>query len=447
MLKVAVIGSGPAGVYATGALTQHGDVLVDVFDRLPCPFGLVRYGVAPDHPRIQSITTALKKVFEDPAVRFFGNVEVGTQITLEELHRHYDALILANGAAVARRLGVPGEDLAGSFSATDFVAWYCGHPDEPIDRFTLQASSVAVVGSGNVALDVTRMLAKLADDLRDTDMPDHVLGVLEHSRVEDVHLIGRRGPLQAKFTTNLLRELGELSNADVFVDSDDLALDEMSIERLATDRVVRRNFEVLQAWAERPPSGRPRRVHLRFMRRPVEVLGDVRVSGLRLERTQLDRTGLATGTGETCTVDASMVVCAAGQRGLSVPGIPFDEETGVIPNVAGRVLRAGSAAPGDYVAGWSKRGATGVIGTNKSDAKETVTALLADAPSLPPAPVRDADAVLHLLAERGINVVTWQGWRAIELAEADLGRAQGRERAKIADREALLRAATGGTAR
>jgi ferredoxin--NADP+ reductase len=447
MLKVAVIGSGPAGVYATGALTQHGDVLVDVFDRLPCPFGLVRYGVAPDHPRIQSITTALKKVFEDPAVRFFGNVEVGTQITLEELHRHYDALILANGAAVARRLGVPGEDLAGSFSAVDFVAWYCGHPDEPIDRFTLQASSVAVVGSGNVALDVTRMLAKLADDLRDTDMPDHVLGVLEHSRVEDVHLIGRRGPLQAKFTTNLLRELGELSNADVFVDSDDLALDEMSIERLATDRVVRRNFEVLQAWAERPPSGRPRRVHLRFMRRPVEVLGDVRVSGLRLERTQLDRTGLATGTGETCTVDASMVVCAAGNRGLSVPGIPFDEETGVIPNVAGRVLRAGSAAPGDYVAGWSKRGATGVIGTNKSDAKETVTALLADAPSLPPAPVRDADAVLHLLAERGINVVTWQGWRAIELAEADLGRAQGRERAKIADREALLRAATGGTAR
>lgn len=443
MLKVAVIGSGPAGVYATGALTQHGDVLVDVFDRLPCPFGLVRYGVAPDHPRIQSITTALKKVFEDPAVRFFGNVEVGTQITLEELHRHYDALILANGAAVARRLGVPGEDLAGSFSAVDFVAWYCGHPDEPIDRFTLQASSVAVVGSGNVALDVTRMLAKLADDLRDTDMPDHVLGVLEHSRVEDVHLIGRRGPLQAKFTTNLLRELGELSNADVFVDPDDLALDEMSIERLATDRVVRQNFEVLQAWAERPPSGRPRRVHLRFMRRPVEVLGDVRVSGLRLERTQLDRTGLATGTGETCTVDASMVVCAAGNRGLSVPGIPFDEKTGVIPNVAGRVLRAGSAAPGDYVAGWIKRGATGVIGTNKSDAKETVTALLADAPSLPPAPVRDADAVLHLLAERGINVVTWQGWRAIELAEADLGRAQGRERAKIANRPALLRAASG----
>jgi len=446
MLKVAVIGSGPAGVYAAAALTQHGDVLVDVFDRLPCPFGLVRYGVAPDHPRIKSISTALKKVFEDPAVRFFGNVEVGTQVTLEELHRHYDALIFANGAMVPRRLGVPGEDLAGSFSAIDFVSWYCGHPDEPIDRFTLHARSVAVVGSGNVALDVTRMLAKLADDLRDTDMPDHVLGVLEHSRVEDIHLIGRRGPLQAKFTTNLLRELGELSNADVFVDPDDLVLDEASLERLTTDPVVRRNFEVLQAWAERPPSGLPRRVHLRFMLRPVEVLGDVRVSGLRLERTRLDPTGGATGTGETCTVDASMVVCATGHRGLRIPGIPFDEKTGVIPNVEGRVLRAGSTAPGDYVAGWIKRGATGVIGTNKSDAKETVTALLADAPSLPPAPVRDPDAVLHLLAERGINVVTWQGWSAIELAEADLGRAQGRERAKIADREALLRTAAGGAA-
>jgi len=451
MLKVAIIGSGPAGVYAAGALTQQGDVLVDVFDRLPCPFGLVRYGVAPDHPRIKSISTALEKVLEDPAVRFLGNVEVGTQITLEELHRHYDALIFASGAMVARRLGVPGEDLAGNFAATEFVAWYCGHPDEPIDRFTLQARSVAVIGSGNVALDVTRILAKLADDLRDTDMPDQVLDVLERSRVQDIHLIGRRGPLQAKFTTPLLREIGELSNADVLVDPDELALDEVSREKLATDPGARRNYEVLQAWAERPPSGRPRRVHVRFMLRPVEVLGDMSVSGLRLERTRLDRTGQASGTGETSTIDVSMVLCATGHRGLSIPGIPFDEETGVIPNAAGRVLSAASTAAGDfvtgdYVAGWIKRGATGVIGTNKHDAKETVTALLADAPSLPLAPVRDPDAVMQLLADRGIDVVTWQGWSAIELAEVDLGRAQGRERAKIADRETLLRAASGGVA-
>jgi len=453
MLKVAVIGSGPAGVYSAGALTLHGDVLVDVFDRLPCPFGLVRYGVAPDHPKIKSISTALEKVLEDPAVRFLGNVEVGTQITLEELHRHYDALIFSSGAMVPRRLGVPGEDLAGSFAATEFVAWYCGHPDEPIDRFTLESRSVAVIGSGNVALDVTRILAKLSDDLHDTDMPDQVLRVLERSRVEDIHLLGRRGPVQAKFTTPLLRELGELNNADVLVDPDELELDETSRSKLATDPNARRNYEVLQAWAERPPSGRSRRVHVRFLQRPVEVLGDVTVSGLRLERTRLDRTGLATGTGQTCTVDASMILCATGHRGLSIPGIPFDEETGVIPNIAGRVLHAGSAAPGDYkpgdylpgvyVAGWIKRGATGVIGTNKHDAKETVTALLEDAPSLPPAPVRDPDAVLRLLADRDIDVVTWQGWSAIELAEADLGRAQGRERAKIADREALLRAAAG----
>jgi ferredoxin/flavodoxin---NADP+ reductase len=444
MLKVAVIGSGPAGVYSAGALTQHGDVLVDVFDKLPTPFGLVRYGVAPDHPKIKSISTALEKVLEDPAVRFLGNVEVGTQITLEELHRHYDALIFASGAMVPRRLGVPGENLAGSFAATEFVAWYCGHPDEPIDSFTLQSHSVAVIGSGNVALDVTRMLAKLADDLRDTDMPGQVLDVLERSRVEDIHLIGRRGPVQAKFTTPLLRELGELSNADVLVDPDELALDETSRAKLATDPNARRNYEVLQAWAERPPSGRSRRVHVRFLLRPVEVLGDVNVSGLRLERTRLDRTGLATGTGETTTVDASMILCATGHRGLSIPGIPFNEETGVIPNVAGRVLGDGSTPTGVYVAGWIKRGATGVIGTNKHDAKETVTALLEDAPTLPPAPVRDPDAVLRLLAERDIDVVTWQGWSAIEHAEADLGRAQGRERAKITDREALLRAAAGG---
>ena len=451
MLKVAVIGSGPAGVYSAGALTQHGDVLVDVFDRLPCPFGLVRYGVAPDHPKIKSISTALERVLEDPAVRFLGNVEVGSQITLKELHHHYDAVIFASGAMVARRLGVPGEELPGSFAATEFVAWYCGHPDEPIDRFTLEARSVAVIGSGNVALDVTRILAKLADDLNGTDMPDQVLKVLERSRVEDIHLIGRRGPLQAKFTTPLLRELGELSNVDVLVDPHELVLDEMSREKLSIDAGGRRNYEVLQDWARRPPSGRSRRLHVRFMSQPLEVLGDASVSGLRLERTQLDRTGQASGTGDTYTVDASMILRATGHRGLSIPGIPFDEKNGIIPNVGGRVLRAGSLAPGDvvrgdYVAGWIKRGATGVIGTNKSDAKETVNALLADVPSLPAAPVRDPDAVLRLLAERGIDVVTWQGWSAIELAEADLGRAQGRERAKIADREELLRAAASGAA-
>lgn len=446
MLRVAVIGSGPAGVYAAAALTQHGGVLVDVFDRLPCPFGLVRYGVAPDHPKIKSISAALTTVLEDPAVHFLGNVEVGAQITVEDLHRHYDALIFASGSAVDRRLGITGEDLPGSFSATDFVAWYSGHPDAPTDRFALDARSVAVIGAGNVAVDVTRMLAKSADNLRMTDLPDHVLEVLEGSRVEDIHLIGRRGPVQAKFTTKELRELGELANADVLVAPGELELDTASRERLATEPVPRRNLDVLQVWAARPPAGRPRRVHVRFRLRPVEVLGEERVTGLRLERTRLDRTGHATGTGQMCTIDAQMLLRSVGYRGLPTPGMPFDKQAGVIPNAAGRVLRGGAVVPGEYVAGWIKRGPTGVIGTNKRDANETVAALLIDAPSLPPAPIRDPDAVLRLLAERGVTVVRWQGWRAIELAEAHLGRAQGRERAKIADRGALLWAAAGGNA-
>jgi len=444
MLRVAVIGSGPAGVYAAGALGEHGDVVVDVIDRLPCPFGLVRYGVAPDHPKIKSISAALKRVLEDPAVRFLGNVEVGTQLTVEDLHRHYDAVLFASGSGPRRRPARPGRDLPGSFSATEFVAWYGGHPDTPVDRFRLDARSVAVIGAGNVALDVARMLAKTADELRRTDLPEHVLRVLEGSRVEDIDLIARRGPVQAKFTTKELRELGELANADVLVDPVELELDEASRERLAAEPRVRRNFEVLQGWAGRPPAGRARRVHMRFNLRPVEVLGDVHVTGLLLERTRLDQNGNAAGTGQMGSIDTQMVLRSVGYLGQSLAGMPFDQRTGVIPNAAGRVLRAGAVVPGEYVAGWIKRGPTGVIGTNRRDAQETVTALLADAPELPPAPVRDPEALIRLLAERSAKVVTWQGWCAIEIAEAELGRAHGRERAKIVDREALLSAAAAG---
>jgi ferredoxin/flavodoxin---NADP+ reductase len=438
MLRVAVIGSGPAGVYAAGALVQRGDVAVDVFDRLPCPFGLVRYGVAPDHPKIKSIALALRKVFEEPAVRFLGNVEVGTQLTLDDLHRHYDAVIFSSGASVDRRLGIPGEDLPGSFSATEFVAWYCGHPDAPLDRFALDARAVAVIGVGNVALDVTRILAKTADDLRATDLPDHALKVLDASQVEDIHLIGRRGPAQAKFSTKELRELGELANADVLVDPADLVLDEAGQVLVASEPTARRNLEVLQEWAERAPAGRPRRIHLRFRLRPVEVLGEASVTGLRLEATGVTP---ADGPPAGLTLDVQMLLRAVGYRGIPTPGLPFDDDAGVIPTVAGRVQRAGVSVPGEYAAGWIKRGPTGVIGTNKHDANETVASLLEDVPSLPEAPVRDPEAVLQLLADRGVDVVTWEGWRAIEQAEAELGIALGRTQAKIADREALLRAA------
>jgi ferredoxin--NADP+ reductase len=443
VLRIAVVGSGPAGVYATEALLRAGDVSVDVLDRLPCPYGLVRYGVAPDHERIRSISTALGNILEAPGVRFLGNVDVGVDLSLDDLRRHYDAVVLAGGAAVDRRLGIPGEDLPGSFSATDLVAWYNGHPEAPLDRFNFAARSVAVLGVGNVAVDVVRLLAKTPAELRATDMPDHVLAALAQSTVTDIAMIGRRGPAQAKFTTKELRELGELADADVLVDPAELELDAVSQSLVAERPAVRRNVEVLRDWAGRRPAGRSRRLQVRFWQRPVEIRGTDRVSGLMLERTHLDSAGDAVGTGELSTLDVDLVFRSVGYRGLPMLGLPFDKRSGVIPNDEGRVVGDdGVPVPGVYVAGWIKRGPTGVIGTNKHDARETVAALFADAPALPKAPVRDSDALLAELAERGVRPVTWAGWRAIEVAEAQLGQQQGRERARISDLQPLLAAAS-----
>ncbi len=445
MLRVAIIGSGPAGIYAVEALTRDGNASVDVLDRLPCPFGLVRYGVAPDHPKIRSISAALSSVLEQQGARFFGNVEVGTDISLAELQTYYDAVVIASGAAVDRRLGIPGEDLPGSRSATDFVAWYNGHPDAPLDAFTLAARSVAVIGVGNVAVDVVRLLAKTADDLRATDMPDHVLDVLEHSHVSDIHMIGRRGPAQAKFTTRELRELGEIANADVVVKQSELQLDAASEQLLATSPAVRRNLDVLREWAARPPGGRPRRVHLRFWLRPAAIVAgaDGMVSGLHVEETRPDAAGAPLGTGRLSSIDAQLVLRSVGYRGLAIPGLPFDELTGTVPNAAGRVLLDGEPLSGIYVAGWSKRGPTGVIGTNKHDARETVASILEDAPQLPRAPKGDPDQIVKLFAERNLRAVDWEGWRAIERAEGLLGVQRGNARVRITERDALLRAAFG----
>jgi len=405
MLRVAVVGSGPAGLYAAEALARQPDTTIDVLDRLAQPFGLVRYGVAPDHPKIKSISAALEQVISDPAVRFLGNVGAGTTLSLSDLHRHYDAIVFAYGSAVGRRLGVPGDDLPGSFAASDFVAWYCGHPDAPIDAFTLAAHSVAVVGVGNVALDVTRLLAKSDEELREVDLPEHVRRVLAASTVSDIHLIGRRGPLQAKFTTKELRELGEVTNADVLLDPADLDGGEPPDGVVAP--VARRNLEVLQEWAKRTPQGRPRRIHVRFWHKPVAVTGEDRIAGLRLARTELDAAGALVDTGEVVSIEAQMVLASVGYRGLPLPDLPFDADRGVVPNLDGRVLRDGAVVPGEYVAGWIKRGPTGIIGTNKRDARDTVRNLLADAPTLPRAPVRDPDALLQELAGRGVRVAPW----------------------------------------
>ncbi len=440
-VRVAVIGSGPSGLYAADELSKHDAVSVDVLDRLPCPYGLLRYGVAPDHLKMKSLEITLRKILERPRGRFLGGVELGVGVSVDELHGYYDAVVYATGSPVDRRLSIPGEDLPGSFSATEFVAWYCGHPEAEVDAFTLDARSVVVVGVGNVAVDVTRILAKTAQELHATDMPDHVLKVLGASAISDIHMVGRRGPAQAKFTTKELRELGELANADVVVDPAELVRDEASQVVVDTNKTVRRNLETLQEWSTRPLQGRPRRVHLRFLLAPVAVHGAGRVEAVELERTALDGAGGVTNTGATVTLAAQLLLRSVGYRGLPLPGVPFDERSGVIPHVAGRVQCNGSVVAGEYVVGWIKRGPTGVIGTNKGDAKETVEQLLNDLDALARAPHREPDAIVTMLAQRGGGVVTWAGWQAIDAAEQALGAAAGRTRIKIADRQALLLAA------
>lgn len=441
--RIAVVGSGPAGVFATQALLAAGRQ-VDVLDRLPAPFGLVRYGVAPDHTKIKSITSTLAAVLSDPRVRFLGNVTVGKDVSVAELRDHYDGVLFSVGASVDRRLGVPGEDLAGSFSATEFVSWYCGHPDAPVDRFTLGAGSVAVVGAGNVAVDVARVLLRSAEELRATDVPEHVVQVLEASAITDVHLFARRGPAQTRITTVELRELGRLANAEVSV-ADPAVLDLAEDVEAELDSAQRRNLATLRDWAARPAAGAPRRLHVHFHRKPVELTGDGSVDGIVVEHTAPAPGGAVDDTGVRTRVAAQMVLRAVGYRGAGVPGLPFDPATGTVPHEGGRVLDGGVAVPGVYVAGWAKRGPSGVIGTNKSDAAETVRALLEDLAGSTDSPggpdAGPGDGVVALLRDRGVRVVTWAGWELIELAELDLGERVGRARVKIADRDALLAAA------
>jgi ferredoxin--NADP+ reductase len=437
-LRVAVIGSGPAGLYAAEALVKQtdGNVRVDVFDRLPTPYGLVRYGVAPDHKSIKSIARYLQKVLENPAVRFFGCVELGRDMTRTDLLDCYDAVLYSTGAMVDRHLGVPGEELPGSIAATDFVNWYCGHPDAADHVFDLNAEEVAVIGVGNVAVDVVRILAKTADELRETDVPEQVLEALAASRVRRVHMIGRRGPAQAKFTTKELRELGELPGVSVHVRPEDMELDPASAELAESDRHVRGNVKVLNGWTGEPDDAAPRRIDVRFWRAPVEILGTERVEGLRVERTTLDESGRVRGTGEYETLPVGLVLRSVGYQSVALEGVPFDERAYVVPNEGGRIIGPdGAAVPREYVAGWIKRGPTGVVGTNKSDAAETVRNLLEDLDPEGPRPPRTIE---ELLESRGLRVVTYADWLNLDTAEIELGSALGRgERVKLARWEAM----------
>jgi len=444
-IRIAIIGSGPSGLYAAEALTKQRDapVSVDVFDRLPTPYGLVRYGVAPDHQKIKSVTTALQRILEHPNVRFLGHVEYGRDLTRDDLARYYDAVIYAVGAAADRALGIPGEDLPGSLSATEFVAWYNGHPDSEASALTLTASGVAVVGAGNVAIDVARVLAKSVDELAATDIADYALDTLAHSPVTDIYMLARRGPAQAKYTTKELKELGELAAADIVVRPEEVELTPEE-DAAVTENVVRRNIVVLRGFARKPLEGKPRRIHMRFLVSPVEITGQGRVEDLRIERNRLDERGQAAGTGVCETLPVQMVLRSVGYKGRPLAGVPFDARTGVIPNESGRVLRDSAVARGEYVTGWIKRGPSGIIGTNKVCAVETIKQLLHDAPDLPRATQGDSAAVTALLDERGVAYVTLEHWLALDRHEQELGKARGRVRVKVLSRATMLELARRG---
>ena len=434
-LRVAVVGSGPAGFYAASALlTSDLPVEVDLIERLPTPWGLVRLGVAPDHPNIKAVSRAFEKTAAQPGFRFFGNVEVGKHVTHEELRGLYHAVVYAVGAQTDRQLGIPGEDLAGSWAATEFVAWYNGHPDFQELEFDLSHERAVVIGNGNVALDVARMLALTPEELAPTDTTDAAIEAINSSAIVEILVVGRRGPVQAAWTPVEVGELGELAGADIVVDPADLELDAASAAELdAAPPTVRRNVDHLRAYAARAPAGKPRRIRLRFLASPVAILGDGKVEAIELVRNELVD-GRAVATEERETIPCGIVFRSVGYRGVGLPGVPFDDGSGTIPNEGGR------AEPGLYAAGWIKRGPSGVIGTNKKDATETVELLLEDARAgkLPP---RAGGTLADLLAERGVDAVLYTGWQAIDEAERSAGEPHGRPRIKLATWDELLAAA------
>jgi len=465
-IRIAVVGSGPAGFYAAGHLLKDssGRFEVDMLERLPTPWGLVRSGVAPDHPKIKSVTRVYEKTAAHPRFRYFGNVTLGEHVSREDLLAHYHAIVYATGSPSDRPLAIPGEELPGSHAATEFVGWYNGHPDHTDLEFDLlSAERAVVVGNGNVALDVARMLVLAPEELAPTDTADHALEVLARSRVREVVILGRRGPAQAAFTNPELLELGELADADVIVDSDEperaLAVADAAAEE---DITCRRNVEILRGYAAQPAKGHSKRIVLRFLLSPTAFVPDEHghLGAVELVRNELVPApggGLrATPTDERETIPAGLAFRAIGYRGIPLPGVPFDERSAVIPNQAGRVLDPASGAPlpGEYVVGWIKRGPSGVIGTNKKDAQETVDAMLTDlAPSsngdgptpqpgathTPSSP--DAATVEELLRSRQPELVTYAGWEAIDRHERALGEPAGRPRVKLTRIEELLRVA------
>ncbi|MCU1469447.1 MAG: pyridine nucleotide-disulfide oxidoreductase [Glaciihabitans sp.] len=444
-LRLAIVGAGPAGIYAADILLKaetHFDVSIDLFEQLPAPYGLVRYGVAPDHPRIKGIVTALREVLDSGRIRLFGNVRYGRDITLDDLKTHYNAVIFSTGAIRDADLDIPGIDAADSHGAADFVSWYDGHPDVPRD-WSLNATSVAVIGNGNVALDVARMLAKHADDLLPTEIPDNVYQVLKSSPVTDVHVFGRRGPMQVKFTPLELRELGELRDVDMIVHEEDFDYDEASRAAITSNKQVLVIDRVFTQWRARETGSASRRLHLHFFSRPVEVVtgDDGSVSAFRWERTEPDSGGGVRGTGEFREVPVQAVYRAVGYFGSPLDGIPFDERRGVIPNREGQVLDDyDRQVPGVYATGWIKRGPVGLIGHTKSDAMETIKHLVRDQANWWSPASPSEESVVELLESRGIEYTNLDGWHNLDEYEQSLGAPHGRVRIKVVPRDEMVRA-------
>jgi ferredoxin--NADP+ reductase len=445
--RAAIVGAGPSGFYAADQLLKAGWE-VDLFDALPTPYGLVRAGVAPDHPKIKSVTRVYAKTAAHECFRFFGGVALGADISRAELLERYHAVVYAIGTSQDNRLGIPGEDRPGSHPATEFVAWYNGHPEFSDHLFDLNGGRAVVIGNGNVAIDVARMLVLDPRELAPTDTADHALEAFGMAGVTEVVLVGRRGPAEAAFTNPELRELGELERADVIVDP-------AQLEGVAEpeDPTKRRNVEILRDYAQRTPGGKSHRLELRFLRSPLEILGEGEagpVTGIRLAVNHLvtgaDGRVRAEPTGAEEVIECGLVLRSIGYRGVPLAGIPFDETRGLIRNRAGRVVNEdGSGCPGEYVVGWIKRGPSGVIGTNKKDATDTVARMLEDvaAGALPePDPeLADADAVEAWLTDRVPALVTWEGWESIDAQESALGESAGRPRVKLVRLGELIEAA------